>query len=70
MAYCLLNSQSVSSNVTENAIQQAVALGTISGAAVDLPTFEALFYAVALNPSFAIPFSFASCLVPCDSRVC
>ena len=70
MAYCLLNSQSVPSQVTENAIQQAVALGTMGGAAVDLQTFEALFYAVTLNPSFSIPFAFASCLTPFDSRVC
>jgi hypothetical protein len=70
MAYCLLNSQSVPSRVTENAIQQAVALGSICGAAVDLQTFEALFYAVALNPSFTVPFAFASFLTPFSSQVC
>jgi hypothetical protein len=70
MAYCLLNSQSVSSDVTENAIQQAVTLGSMSGAAVDVQTFEALFHAVTLNPSFKIPFSFASSLTPFNSWVC
>ncbi|MDR1377918.1 MAG: hypothetical protein LBJ36_02555 [Synergistaceae bacterium] len=70
MAYCLLDSQFVPLKVTENAIQQAVALGSISGAAVDLQTFEALFHAVALNPSFSIPFAFASYPTPFGSWIC
>jgi hypothetical protein len=70
MAYCLLNSQCVPLKVTENTIQQAVALGSVSGAAVDLQTFEALFHAVALNPSFSIPFAFGSCSTPFGSWVC
>jgi hypothetical protein len=56
MACCLLNARSVPTSVTENAIQQAVVLGTMSGSAVDVETFEVLFHAVTLNPSFKIPF--------------
>ena len=70
MAYCLLNSQSVPMYVTENTIQQAVTLGSMSGAEVDVQTFEALFHAVALNPSFKLPFSFAVSMMPFNSWVC
>lgn len=70
MAYCLLNSQSVPMDVTENAIQQAVMLGSMSGSAIDVQTFEVLFHVVTLNPSFKIPFSVASFLTPFNSWVC
>ena len=55
MVYGLLDSLSVSPDVTESAVQQAVTLGSLSGEEVDAQTFEALFYAVTLNPSFKIP---------------
>jgi hypothetical protein len=70
MAYGLLDSQSVPPGVTESAVQQAVALGSISGAEIDAQTFEALFHAIALNPSFKIPFWFASAVVPSNAWVC
>ncbi|MDR1375893.1 MAG: hypothetical protein LBJ22_00160 [Synergistaceae bacterium] len=70
MAYCLLNSQSVAMDITENAIQQAVMLGSMSGSAIDVQTFEVLFHAVTLNPSFKIPFSVASFLTSFNSWVC
>ena len=52
MAYGLLGSRSVPHDVTESAVQQAVNLGSISGEEVDAQTFEVLFHAVSLNPSF------------------
>jgi hypothetical protein len=55
MVYSLLNSGNVPLNVTENTIQQAVALGTLNEVPVDAQTFEALLAAVTLNPSFRIP---------------
>jgi hypothetical protein len=70
MAYCLLNSQYVPLDVTENAIQQAVMLGSVSGAAVDAQTFEVLFHVVTLNPSFKIPFSVSSFFTSFNSWVC
>ena len=70
MVYCLLNSQSVPITVTESAIQQAVMLGSINGTAVDVQTFEVLFHAVTLNPSFKIPFSVASFFTSFQSWVC
>lgn len=70
MAHCLLNSQSVPMTVTENAIQQAVMLGSINGAPVDVQTFEVLFHAVTLNPSFKIPFSVTSFLTSFNFWVC
>jgi hypothetical protein len=70
MASCLLNSQSVPPDVTENVIQQAVVLGTMSDSKIDIQTFEALFYAVTLNPLFKIPFSAAAPLLPFSHWVC
>jgi predicted Zn-dependent peptidase len=70
MASCLLNSLSVSPDVPENAIQQAVVLGTLSGSAVDIQTFEALFQAVTLDPLFKIPFSAVNFLSGCNTWVC
>ena len=70
MAYCLLNSQSVPPGIAENTVQQAMTLGSISGAAVDAQTFEALFHTVSLNPSFELPFVFSSPLILSNSWVC
>ena len=70
MAYCLLNSQSVPIDVTENAIQQAVMLGSMSGSAIDIQTFEVLFHVVTLNPSFKIPFAVTLFLTSFNSWVC
>jgi hypothetical protein len=70
MASCLLDSQSVPPDVTENVIQQAVALGTMSDSKIDIQTFEALFQAVTLNPLFKIPFSSAASLLPFNPWVC
>ncbi len=70
VACSLLDAQSVPPDVTENAIQQAVVLGSMSGTAIDAQTFEALLEAVSLNPSFRIPFSVATPLTPFNSWVC
>ena len=70
MVYGLLDSQSVPPAVTESAVQQAVALGSMSGEEVDVQTFEALFHAVALNPSFQIPFWFISTTAPSGTWIC
>jgi hypothetical protein len=70
MAYGLLDSQSVPPDVTESAVQQAVALGSLSGEEVDAQTFEALFHAVSLNPSFKLPVWFVSMAAPSDTWVC
>lgn len=70
MAYCLFEAQSVPADVTENTIQQAVLLGTVSGDPVDEATFEALLEAVTLNPSFRIPFSVASVSESVSTWVC
>ena len=70
MAYRLLNSQSVPPDVAENTIQQAVTLGSISGAVVDVQTFEVLFHVVSLNPAFELPFVFYSPLTLSNSWVC
>ena len=70
MAYCLLGSQFVSQDVTENAIQQAVTLGALSGASIDAQTFEALFHAAALNPSFRLPFAPPLSMTPFSPWVC
>ncbi|NLL36476.1 MAG: hypothetical protein GX256_03005 [Fretibacterium sp.] len=56
MACSLLEARSVPTDVTENAIHQALLLGFMSGDPVDPMTFEVLFEAVSLNPSFQIPF--------------
>ena len=70
MAYGLLDSQSVPPDVTESAVQQAVALGSLSGEEIDAQTFEALFHALALNPSFQIPIWFTSAIAPSGMWVC
>jgi len=70
MVYGLLGSQSISPDVTESAVQQAVALGTFSGEEVDPQTFEALLHAVALNPSFKIPYWFISTDASSDTWIC
>jgi hypothetical protein len=70
MASCLLDSQSVPPDVTENVIQQAVVLGTMSDSQIDIQTFEALFHVVTLNPLFKIPFSAAAPLLPFNPWVC
>jgi hypothetical protein len=70
MASCLLDSQSVPPGVTENAIQQAVVLGTMSDSKIDIQTFEALFHVVTLNPLFRIPFSAVAPVLPCNPWVC
>ena len=70
MAYGLLDSQSIPPDVTESVVQQAVALGSISGREVDAQTFEALFHAIALNPSFKIPFWFVSTVAPYRTWIC
>jgi len=70
MVYGLLDSQSVPPDVTESAVQQAVALGSLSGEEVDAQTFEALFHAVSLDPSFKIPFWFVSTFDPSDTWIC
>ena len=70
MVYGLLDSKSVPSDVTESAVEQAVTLGSISGEEVDARTFEALFHAVALNPSFKIPLWFVSTVASYGVCVC
>ena len=70
MVYGLLGSQSISPDVTESAVQQAVALGTFSGEEVDTQTFEALLHAVSLNPSFKIPYWFISTDTSSDTWIC
>ena len=70
MVYGLLGSQSVPPDITESAVQQAVALGSLSGEEVDAQTFEALFHAVTLNPSFKIPFWFIPTFAPSDTWIC
>ena len=70
MVYGLLDSQSVSRDVTESAVQQAISLGSLSGEEVDVQTFEALFHALTLNPSFKIPFWFVSTAAPSDAWIC
>ena len=56
----LLDSKSIPLELTENVVQQAVNLGYINEEEVDIQTFEALFHAVTLDPSFQIPFWFES----------
>jgi hypothetical protein len=70
MAYGLLDSQSVPPDVTESAVQQAVALGSLSGEEIDAQTFKALFHALALNPSFKIPIWFVSTIAPSGMWIC
>ena len=70
MAYGLLSSLSVPPDVTESAVQQAVTLGAFSGEEVDVKTFEILFHAVSLNPSFKIPLWFISTAAPSGAWVC
>ena len=70
MVYGLLGSRSVPLDVTESAVQQAVILGSSSGEEIDGETFEALFHAVALNPSFKVPFWSISTTVPSDTWIC
>lgn len=70
LACCLMDSHTVPHDVTENAIQQAVLLGTMSGTAIDVQTFEALLEAISLNPSFTIPFSGMTSLKPSCYWVC
>ena len=66
----LLNSKSVPHNLTENAVQQAVNLGSMNEEEIDAHTFEALFHAVSLNPSFKVPFWFASTVAPYRMWIC
>ena len=66
----LLDSTSVPHDLTENAVQQAVNLGSMNGEEVDAQTFEALFHAITLNPSFKIPFWFASAVAPNRMWIC
>ena len=54
MACSLLDARSIPTDVTESAIHQALMMGYMSGDPVDAQTFEILFEAVALNPSFQI----------------
>ena len=70
MAYGLLGSLSVPPDVTESAVQQAVTLGAFSGEEVDVKTFEILFHAVSLNPSFKIPLWFISAAAPSGAWIC
>ncbi|MDR3230654.1 MAG: hypothetical protein LBT65_04375 [Synergistaceae bacterium] len=70
LAYCLLSSATVPSEVTENAMQQAVALGSVSDLIIDAQTFQALLEAVTLNPSFRIPFSVTTSLTPSSPWLC
>jgi hypothetical protein len=70
LAYCLLGSLSVPATVTENAIQQAVNLGALSGAVIDAQIFEALFHALTLDPSFRFPFAPPLSMTPFSSWVC
>ena len=70
MASCLMDSQSVPPEVTEQAIQQALVLGVISGSTIDASTFESLFKTVALDPAFKIPFSALLSLPPSGKWVC
>lgn len=70
VAYCLMNAGTASPDITEKTIQQAVVLGSLSGIAVDAPTFEALFEAVTLDPSFRIPFPVTTSLNPSSAWIC
>lgn len=70
MAVCLMDSQSVPPEVTERAIQQALVLGVMSGSPIDASTFESLFEAVALDPSFKVPFAVSVSLPPSGNWVC
>ena len=70
IVYGLLDSQSVSPDVTENAVQQAVALGSLNDEEVDAQTFEALFDAVALNSSFNIPVWYVPMGAPYATWIC
>lgn len=66
----LLDSKSVPHDLTENAVQQAVNLGSMHEEEVDVRTFEALFHAVALNPSLQVPFWFVPSAVPYRTWIC
>jgi hypothetical protein len=70
MAYALLGSPSIPPDLTESALEQAVALGSLSGEEVDAQTFEALFHAITLNPSFKIPVWVISANAPSGAWVC
>ncbi len=70
VAYCLMNARTIPPDVTEKTILQAVVLGSLSGAAVDARTFEALLEVITLNPSFRIPFSVMTSLNSYGSWVC
>ncbi len=70
MASCLMDSQSVPPEVTERAIQQALVLGVMSGSPIDVPTFESLFEAVALDPTYKVPFAVSVSLPSSGSWVC
>jgi len=66
----LLDSKSIPHDLTENAVQQAVNLGSINGEGIDVRTFEALFHAVSLNPSFKVPFWFISTVAQNRTWIC
>jgi hypothetical protein len=70
VAYCLLSSRTVPLDVTENTIQQAVALGSMGEIAIDASTFEALLEAVTLNPAFRIPCSVTTNLISSNPWLC
>ena len=66
----LLDSKSIPHDLTENAVLQAVNLGSMNEEEVDIRTFEALFRAMSLNPSFKIPFWFVPTVAPSDTWIC
>ena len=66
----LLDSQSIPHGLTENAVQQAVNFGSIKEEEVDIQTFEALFHAVSMDPSFQLPFWFFSAGNPYRTWIC
>ena len=70
MASCLMDSKSVSPELTERAIQQALVLGILSESPIDASTFESLVRAVTLDPAFKIPFIMPVALPPSGVWIC
>ena len=70
MVCSLLDSKSIPHDLTENAVQQAVNLGSMHEEEIDIQTFEALFHVVALNPSLQIPFWPGPTAVPHRTWIC